>query len=67
MANETHVVHDSRFPPALPSHLIPILGHASTERAGGGGEEGTEGTPRVIKFNSWPQIGGVSRSSRLSP
>jgi len=38
---------------------------AGREGAGGGGK-GEEGTPGVIKFNSWPQIAGISRSSRPS-
>lgn len=38
VANEAHVVHDSRFPPALLSHLTPWFGHAGAERRGEGGD-----------------------------
>jgi len=66
------------FPSLAPGSRSPFSGcpqdmRALSETVGGGGAreageggKGEEGTPRVIKFNSWPQIAGISRSSRPS-
>jgi hypothetical protein len=99
VADEAHVVHESRLPlrprPCrfTPSHRAPppspvpgcpqdmrALLSETVDGGGGGGVggiggargagkgvgRGGEGTPGVIKFNSWPQIAGISRSSRPS-
>lgn len=48
MANEAHVVHDSRFPPALLSHLTPWLGHAGAERRGEGGDTESDKIQQLV-------------------